>query len=334
MRSMIKFWHHKYELTPVGSLGPKAEPSPRAGALLKVQWANDLIGYSDIFPWPEFGDAPIDDQLFALSRAKVSLVVEQSIWLAKRDAARRVLRQNAFEGAPKLRNHFLITDAAKMTDTTFKEIKNAAFTTLKIKLGSDIEQSAKFILKVIRQHQFLLRLDFNACLDFQSFERFISYFSKAEMAKIEYIEDPMPWDLPVWQEASKLSKLAIDFEYDNVNWAAVDNMPFEFMVLKPARTDVDLAVQRARQKNIKIIVSSSMDHPVGIAHAISVAVDLKKECPALLSDSMGCLTNKCYRPNDFAFRLMAQGPFFNTVVGSGIGFDDLFAKIEWTELKR
>jgi O-succinylbenzoate synthase len=180
----------------------------------------------------------------------------------------------------------------------------------------------------------MVRLDFNACLDFQMFERFLSYFSKTEMSKIEYIEDPCPWDLDVWKEASKLAKLALDFEYENVNWAAVDVMPFDFLILKPARTDVDLAVERARQKNLKIVVSSSMDHPVGIAHAISVAADLKKECPALLADCMACLTNKVYRPNEYSMRLVSQGPFFSTVAGSGIGFDDLFAKIEWIELRR
>jgi O-succinylbenzoate synthase len=331
---MIKFWHHKYELTPAGSLGPKAEATPRQGALLKVQWANDLIGYSDIFPWPEFGDAPIDDQLFALSRAKVSALVEQSIWLAKRDAARRVLKQNAFEGAPKLRNHFLVTDYSKVTDATFKEIKNANFTTLKLKLNKDVEAGAKVALKAIRQHQMMLRLDFNACLDFQMFERFMSFFSKAEVTRIEFIEDPCPWDLSVWKEAAKLAKLALDFEYENVNWSAVDSMPFEFLVLKPARTDVDIAVERARQKNLKIVVSSSMDHPVGVAHAISVAADLKKDAPALLADSMACLTNKIYKMDDFSLRILSQGPFISTVAGSGIGFDDLFAKIEWNELKR
>ncbi|MEZ0392617.1 MAG: hypothetical protein ACAH59_10390, partial [Pseudobdellovibrionaceae bacterium] len=117
---MIKFWTHRYELTPWQTIGAVAEARVRQGALLKVQWPSDQIGYADIFPWPEYGDAPIEQQIEALAKGKISGLVEQAIWLAKKDAKLRSQNKNAFTGAAKIKNHFLITDYTRFSDVNMR----------------------------------------------------------------------------------------------------------------------------------------------------------------------------------------------------------------------
>jgi len=58
-------WIHRYTLVPRRSLSPLAGARPRAGALLR---AGD--GFADIHPWPELGDAPLDEQLARLARSE------------------------------------------------------------------------------------------------------------------------------------------------------------------------------------------------------------------------------------------------------------------------
>lgn len=331
---MIKFWYHKYQLNPILPVRANVQLRPRDGALLKVRWANGWVGYADLFPWPEFGDASIEDQLYALAKAQVSQIAEQSIWLAKRDAQLRFKQKNAFDGASKLRNHFLIPDHGRCTDTQIKEIRNAGFETVKIKVGSDLDADLHFVQKIIRQHPLNVRLDFNSKLKFQEFENFIKQFTSHDMKKIEFIEDPCPWDFVAWYEASKMAPIALDFEYDRVNWGALDPTPFKYVILKPSRNDVDLTVQRAQAHKLKIVVTSSMDHPVGVMHSLSVAADLKRDHPDLLCDTIGCLSLSVYRSNEFNREIKTQGPFILSTIGSGIGFDSILERLEWTEIRR
>ena len=190
---MMKFWSSKYELVPWQVFGAVADASPRPGALLKVQWPNGNTGYADIFPWPEFGDADIVDQLRALAQGKLSPLVEQAIWLAKKDSVWRKDRKNAHVGAAKIKNHFLVTDFTKFNDAAIKEARSAGFTTFKIKVGRAVDEEGKFIAKFLKQNPVLIRLDFNAKTDFSEFERLFSHLGPAEKARIEFVEDPVPW---------------------------------------------------------------------------------------------------------------------------------------------
>ena len=331
---MINFWYSYYELSPSGLLGALAGDHVRKGALLKVQWPNEKIGYADIFPWPELGDADIETQITALSKGKVSALVEQSIWLAKRDADLRVKGKNAFAGAAKVKNHYLISDLSKFTDNTMGNLRQAGFTTLKIKVGRDIEEEVAFVQRSLRQNPITIRLDFNARTNFQDYERFMTQLSQAERARIEYSEDPFPWDPEAWKEASVFAPVAMDNEYEKVNWDKLKGPPpFKVMVIKPARQDLDKTLKIVNKYAMRMVVTSAMDHPVGVAHACHVAAELKKFYPNTLLDC-GCLTLKVYRPNEFFSRVQTNGPYLTGINGTGIGFDDLLTKVPWEPLKK
>jgi O-succinylbenzoate synthase len=330
---MIKFWTSKYELVPFGNLGSTADAKPRAGALFKAQWPNGNIGYADIFPWPELGDAPIDEQIAVLGRGQLSPLVEQSIWLAKKDAVLRKAGKNAFANIAKIKNHYLVNDFTKFTEANMKDLRSAGFSTLKIKVGRSVDEEGKFIAKIIRQNPITVRLDFNAKVGFAEFERLFSHLGVAEKPRIEFVEDPVPWNLEAWTEAAKLAPIALDQEYHKVEWEKLKTKPpFSTVVLKPARQDVDHALNWINKFALKMVVSSSMDHPIGVAHACSVAAELKKFYPNTLLDC-GCLSLKVYRPNEFSSRIQLTGPYLKDIPGTGIGFDDLLEKVTWVPVQ-
>ncbi|MFN7262246.1 MAG: enolase C-terminal domain-like protein [Pseudobdellovibrionaceae bacterium] len=334
---MIQFWFHEYELNPIMSIGAVAAQEARKGALMKVQWPNGKVGYADLHPWPELGDHDLSTHLDALRAGKISALVEQVIWLAKRDADARKEGKNLLTGLPKIKNHFLLNDSTKLSDAMIKEIKSSGFTTLKVKVGKDVDQEAKFIARTIKQNTWLtLRLDFNAKVDFSRFERFMSQMGPVERAKIEFVEDPIPWNLEGWREAAKLATLAIDNELDKIDpdqLGTLGELPFKVLVIKPARQDVEAAKDLVSKFNLRCVVTSALDHPVGVVHAAAVAGEIKKILPNHSLDA-GCLSLRAYKPNEFTSRLQVQGPYLQSAVGLGAGFDDLLAKIEWTPLKK
>ncbi|MFN7728790.1 MAG: enolase C-terminal domain-like protein [Bdellovibrio sp.] len=329
---MLKFWSHKYTLHPLTQIGALAENKPRSGALLKIQWPDKKIGYADLFPWPELGDAELESELATIERGQFSHLVEQSILLARQDAVLRSSGKNAFQDLAKVNNHFLITDCSRLDELTIEDMKKSGFTTAKIKVGRNPEEEAKWIDRFLRTHQMTVRLDFNSKGTFKSFENFVRALSPAVQSRIEYVEDPFPYDPELWAAANQLRPLALDQEYDKVAW---DNMkapvPFKVVVIKPARQDVKKAVDHANKFGLNMVVTSSLDHPVGIAHSLLVAGELKKFYPDRLLDC-GCLSLRSYEANDFSKSMIVQGSYLVEIPGLGIGFDNLFERMTWAAL--
>lgn len=331
---MIKFWTHRYELTPWHEIGGLVGAGPRQGALLKVEWSNGLMGYADIFPWTEYGDAPIDEQIKALARGKISTLVEQAIWLAKKDADLRKNRKNAFLGAPKIKNHFLVGDFTKFSDANMKEARTAGYSTLKVKVGRAIEEEAKFCIRTLKQNPVTIRLDFNGKTSFSEFERFFSFLSPAEKAKIEFAEDPVPWNLEAWTECAKIVPIALDLEGEKIDFEKFTSKPpFSVVIIKPARQDIEKTLKAINRFALKMVVTSALDHPIGVAHACLQAAELKKFYPNTLLDC-GCLSLRLYKPNEFSNRVQTTGPFLKEIPGTGIGFNELLEKIEWIQVKK
>lgn len=328
---MIKFSHYKYSLDPVSVIGALAPQVPREGALLRCEWPDQKVGYADCFPWVEMGDADIDTQIYALSRGKISLLMEQTIWLARKDALMRSMHVNGLTGGAKIKSHYLVTDLSKLGDSELSNIKSAGFSTLKIKVGRNLEEEARQILRLTKLTQFMFRLDFNSKSDFSSFERFMTIFDKAAASRIEFVEDPFPYDEAAWTEASRMARLAVDFESENIDWAKIQKAPFEYLIIKPARQDVDKAIHRCTTHNLKAVVTSSLDHPVGVVHAAIVAAEIKKNYPSILMDC-GILSLKVYRPNEFSNKIVTQGPYIVQTHGYGIGFDQVLPNLEWQPL--
>lgn len=329
---MIKVWYNKYKMTPVTAFGSVAQVTDRIGALVKIQWSERLIGYGDLHPWPELGDPDLDTQLEAWRLGKVSPLVEQTMWLAKRDAKLRELKINGFSGKPKIKNHYMIGDFTKSSDALMEEVRRAGFTTVKFKMGRDLSGEAKFLYKFIKQNPFTVRLDFNAKPTPDEYIRFMASLLPAERERIEFVEDPVPYDAEVWEELSKFAPLAMDNEIHKVQSGQFKVPPFKYFILKPARQDVDKALKFVDDHDLKLVVTSALDHPVGVCHAMLLASELKISMPYRLVDC-GCLSFSSYRASLFSTKLTIMGPYLTETEGSGIGFDELFQQIAWVNLR-
>ncbi len=330
---MIKFFYHKYQLVPKFALSAVAKDLSRDGALFKIQWSGDLIGYGDLFPWPEFGDDPLERQLEQLKKGRISRLMEQTIWLAKKDAQFRKDKVSGLVNTATIKNHLVIPDFTKLSDVILQDYKKQGFTTLKLKVGRDIDQECKWIEKIVRKHPyFTFRLDFNAVPDSNPFQRMLGRLSPSVKNRIEYVEDPFPYDYKNWMEVSKLMPLALDFEFDKVDWDEIKGSPpFKVLIIKPARNDVQRHLEIAQKYKLRFVVTSSMDHPVGMAHAMLVAGEVKKLYPAKLLECGG-LSQHVYWPNEFTKEMVIKGPCLVQIKGHGIGFDELFKKTEWVAL--
>ncbi|MEZ0391432.1 MAG: enolase C-terminal domain-like protein, partial [Pseudobdellovibrionaceae bacterium] len=208
------------------------------------------------------------------------------------------------------------------------------YTTFKVKVGRAVDEEAKFVIRMLKQNPVTVRLDFGGKTAFSEFEKFFSHLGPTEKAKIEFAEDPAPWDLYTWTEAAKIIPIALDHEGEKIELEKFTSKPpFSIVVIKPARTDVEKTLKMISRFGLKMVVTSSLDHPVGVAHACLQAAELKKFYPNTLLDC-GCLTIKIYRPNDFSNRVQTTGPFLKEIPGTGIGFDDLLEALPWNPIKK
>ncbi|WP_374029639.1 hypothetical protein [Bdellovibrio bacteriovorus] len=326
----MKISYSPYTLKPTQSLNAASKPAPREGVLLKVEWA-DAVGYADLHPWPELGDLALDEQLSLLRQGKITPQAEQSIWLARRDALLRKDKKNIFDQGERVKNNALLTDFAALKPGYLDELKKEGFTTLKVKVGRNLKEEAE-ILTHIAAAGFKIRLDFNALGSWQIFEKFIGNLPLTVKALIEYVEDPFPFEIGAWSEAQKLVKIALDNQYDKVPWERLQKAPFDVVIIKPAKTDVDKAVERCLKWNLKAAVTSYMDHPVGVAHAVGIAMELKEKYSDMILEC-GCLTHRLYQMDVFSAEISTQGPYLLKVKGTGVGFDKVLGGLPWHQLK-
>jgi o-succinylbenzoate synthase len=321
-----------YTLKPVQHLNNVTNMGERKGVLLKIEWPDGLIGYSDLHPWPEFGDAPWEDQLAGIRHGQISPMMEQSIWLARKDAQLRKQDKNAFQGLAIVKNNYIVTDIASEAEGLADRLKTAGFDTVKIKVGRDLQQEAEFISLLGRDGAFKLRLDFNSMGTWQTYERFMSSIDKVALQRVQYVEDPFPFDVQAWTEAKRFAPIAIDNQLSKVDLKKLQGKPFDVVVLKPAKNDVNFVLHQSVIHDFKITVTSYMDHPVGVIHALAIASELKKSHPQRILDA-GCMTLKLFQMDSYSAEVVTSGPFLKRPTGKGIGFDALLSREPWAQIK-
>ena len=328
----MKFSYVKYLLNPIAELNSLSNQNPRQGALLKIEWPGALIGYSDLHPWPELGDIPLEKQLDDLSKGKISIQLEQSIWLARRDALARKADISLWSQVPRIKNNFLISDVSKAGEDVLDQARQSGFSTIKMKAGKDFEREMQFALRVLKNGNFMLRIDCNGSLHWQDFETFFSGVEKSYRARLDYVEDPFPYEEQIYREARVLTRVAVDRYFSKINFDQKEAPPVDQLILKPAIQDVEKFMIQVNKWNIPVTVTSYMDHPVGMVHAAILAGELKKNNEQLIGTS-GCLHNHLYQKDVYQADMVIQGPYLQKVGGKGIGFDFRFHQEAWVPLR-
>ncbi|HKO59434.1 MAG TPA: hypothetical protein VJ276_26435, partial [Thermoanaerobaculia bacterium] len=172
-----------------------------------------------------------------------------------------------------------------------------AFAVAKIKFGARIPERVR------------LRIDYNALL---SADEFLEVAASLPAERIDFIEDPCPYDAATWRMIRERTglRLALDrgLEMEGV----------DVWVVKPA-------VQELGPPDRPIVITSYMDHPVGQLHAAFVAAQRTTEV-------CGLVTHVLYEPNEFSESLRLDGARLVPPPGTGVGFDDALERLEWRRL--
>jgi O-succinylbenzoate synthase len=254
----------------------------RQGALLRVD-----DGYADVHPWPELGDAPLDEQLALLARGETTALTRASLHLAALDRDARQRGVSLFDGLTIPESHWPGNDPPDGFDTV----------------------KTKGVLPVPEHVR--IRIDFNASLSADEFLRVAETLPKE---RIDFIEDPCPYDPATWRTLRERTGLRL----------ALDRFPGQADVLvhKPA-----LSVDYPSFAG-EVVVTSYMDHPVGQFGAAWIAATHN------VSARCGLMTHVLYEPDAFLERICRDGARLLPPEGTGLGFDDLLAGLRWMSLRR
>ena len=228
----------------------------RPGALLKWEFDNGTVGYSDCNPCVERGDLPIEKQIAQLKAGQWTPLTTRAKHIATLDADARARHINLFDGLKIPSSNYLIMNLASYTPRAIEKILERGFTRIKVKISRDFN-----LLKPLVQafgSQIKWRLDFNEKLTLQEFSEFLEA-SKPYRDSFDYFEDPTPFMWEEWQllQQNRLP-LACDYRSDK---AAGHPDAASVLVVKPAiQNEHILGKDTLKQK---WVVTTYLDHPRG-----------------------------------------------------------------------
>lgn len=299
----MKLAYSPYSLRKKQKLNAADSGAVQTGALIKVI-DGDFWGVADLCPKPELGDATLDEEIKSkgiLFLRAMELALEDM--LARKN--QKSLLLNKF-----VKNNFLCTNIDNFNLNKADYLNN----TVKIKVDSDI-MSLSHKLNHIHE-DVKVRLDFNSSLDERQYELFLSFLNEKAKAAIQYIEDPTVISSK-WLEWNKVIPLAFDFQDSEYSSELA-----RYKIIKPSR-------QRVSGDMNFIVLTSAMDHPVGVAHALRIAQSESVNDSGFLTldlfEDVGFNRYFDQRNNYLNFSALALNDY-------GIGMSEQLNKLEWTVL--
>ena len=276
-------------------------------------------GHGCVQPWPEFGQPKVDEQLAALAAGRRTELLDSALRCAAVDRAWRQAGRSLFDGLEVPPSHATITDPDRQAADAWR----AGFQTFKLKCGTSAGDAACLRDLADAFPGLLLRLDFNEMPTPESFERWWCGLDDPLRQRVDFIEDPFPFDGGAWSGFSRRHgvRLAADRRSSlaRAGEAAV-------RVVKPAWADSEALPQGDRPQ--EIVFTSAMDHPLGQAWAAWVAGQAMLSMSGRVREC-GLQTHHLFDPDAFTERLGGWQSEFHPPGGTGLGFDDLLDRLEW-----
>jgi len=311
-----------YELKFSDAVNALTSNSSLQGFLLCVEFVDFGVGYADCLPWPQRGDDNVDQQIQRLKKNNLSSLLEQSLAWARKDAEARSQKQSLLQSGPAPHTHLNIglppnsfsgngIDAAK----------------LKIKMGRNLSQETKWLIQKAKTWK-----SPNNTLDFSSVSKWWNSLDPKLQDMTEFIEDPCPFKPEHWKSLQHQGcPLALDHLPQAFDLNSFEDFDaFDVLIYKPARQKRQWAL-KAIHNNKDVVVTNSMDHPVGQSFAIYEASQLQTFYSKNVKDG-GLWTRPLFQDNAFSKRLqLHHGQVFGDLQ-HGIGFGDLLKKLSWQRL--
>jgi o-succinylbenzoate synthase len=308
-----RLWVHHYRLWPKQALNARSSSlEPKRGALIHVG-----SGYACLHPWPELGQAPLEQHLASIVAGEPTELAAQALRCCEIDGAAREAGVSCFSGLTPPESHATLVGIP--TQETLWQLHEAGFRCGKLKVdgrqppGPFLEK----LLPLLAWQDWTYRLDFNATLAPEAAEAWFSALTPYA-ARIDFLEDPLPYQQATWEGLSADFPFLLAVDWHDGPPSNVPNAAAQVRVWKPGCQ----AIQPCPQE--RELVTSLMDHPLGQAYAALIASQL----PSPLH--CGLLTQHVYAENDFSAVLgQMTTPYFPVPQGHGLGFDDLLRGVEW-----
>ncbi|HCN28250.1 MAG TPA: hypothetical protein DIT64_05625 [Verrucomicrobiales bacterium] len=315
---------HEYLLRSGAALNSASQRRVFPGALIRVG-----AGYGCVHPWPEFGDAPLDEQLAALARGITTPLTALALNCAAADGAAREAGVSLFEGLEIPRSHYSWS-FAQPTMPQFDRVLEDGWPAIKAKGWANYGETTRFLDNCARMSGDsgpLFRVDFNACLDADTFQKFIEFMPLRVYRRLDLVEDPFPYDAAAW-EVCRVRwgvRLALDKRWQE----GVGG--FDAVVVKPARRDWRAVA--VRHPGHPLMLTSAMDHPLGQMFAAWEAAQAR----AALGERVGLCglcTQHLFEPDAFLERVLSPGGELRPDTdGGGLGFGSVLESLPWRRLE-
>ena len=335
----MKVSYSPYRLLKKKKLNSKDHGEFQQGALIRVQSDDGFWGVADLCPWSSLGDLSWQQEIL-----ESGPLFQRSLQLAEEDLqARRAKISFCEKEITFLNNDLVLVDDGPSLDF-LTELKKHADRVVKVKVDSKINQWAYWLNQIDFAIQ--LRLDFNSSLTTQEFTDFLNLLNPSTLSCIQYIEDPTVFELTSWSIWNQKVPLAIDFqpEWQKISaesqakafaWLKKNRTAFQNLILKPTRQNLNWAWgQLATELNLNLVLTSAMDHPVGIAHGLRLAQDFIQK--NFSPQSYGFLTLNLYQPTEFHQNFVQhenQLKFSKqSSLDFGIGMTKALSQLSWLSL--
>ncbi len=317
---------HRYTLTPRSAPNSRSLATPRQGCLLRADFPGIGLGYADCFPWPELGDAPLEAQLESLNTGHLTPITERSIFFAHQDAQARRKGVSLFEGLTIPPSHLLVTQLESLKEAELIAAAKAGFQLIKAKVGKSPDQEIRIIKNLdplVKTLGLKWRLDFNSSLNLESMHTFLNGLNQA-VDRIDFLEDPIPFDLQTWENLSKTWKvrLALD-RIEPQELPRIEQAQVDVLVIKPASQNPEQICALAQKIGASVVFTSSMDHPLGqICAAWSAAQAAQRG--TVLVETAGLLSQHAYESHPWSEAIRCTGPKFIAPKEPGFGLGETF----------
>jgi O-succinylbenzoate synthase len=294
------------------TLAWKQSKGVRNGLLLRIETGHE-IGYADCHPWEEFGDLSVQEQLNCLKQGRETPLIKQALNHAHIDARARAEKRSLFSDLHLPKSHLII----HWSDLPEKIAQFAAMGIkfLKVKIKPQDEHLLLAYSSLIKHYGMKWRLDFNATFNPKQVEQFLT-LTETVHSTIDLIEDPCPYNEEQWTTLER--QFAIPFACD---FEAPAQSHTHLLVHKPCTRALPSYSHQSR-----IIVTSSLGHPIGQLMAAYVAATL----PQAKDESGGFLSHLMYDVTPFSQQLSIKDGCLLPPPGTGLGFDTLLEKLTWT----
>lgn len=314
-------WYSPYRLKSRRHLNARSTRREFEGVLLK----DSEGGHACIHPWPELGDPSLQKCLEDLAGPRRWPLVRRALRCMEMDGAARSVEDPLFEELEVPASHATLV-TANATEVT--RAVEAGFTVVKLKGGDSIEKEGDFLTAMSKAHPSLRwRIDFNETGDATSIAAWLKALPAEVRSRIEFLEDPCEYSESKWRGLYRDTRVALAVDRE----AAPQSNAAQVMVVKPSLDEPWLLAEAAQGNGQRVVVTSYMDHPLGQAFAAWEAGRLALQFPGLVG-VCGLQTHHLFEPDAFTEALGPWTPSFTAAPGTGLGFDDLLAKLPWKRL--